>query len=138
MKRFTEEHVWVEMKEGAAMVGITAYAAEELGEITFLELPEVGVVLAQGDTLCVIESVKTASDVFAPIGGTVAGVNERLALDPGLINASPEKDGWICRLEEVDESEIDGLMNEAQYEELVAAEGEEEEGAAEGEEEEEE
>ena len=130
MKRFSEEHEWVEVKDGVATVGISAYAAEEMGDITFVEMPELAVVLAQGDTMCVIESVKAAQDVFAPIGGTVAEVNQRLVNDPGLINQSPEKDGWICRLEEIDESELDGLMTDAQYEEFLASENEE--GAAAG------
>ena len=127
MKRFSEEHQWVEIKDGVATIGITAYAAEELGEITFIELPEVGTVFAQGDTLCVVESVKAASDVFAPVGGTVKEVNQRLDQEPGQINVSPERDGWLCRFEEVDESEMDALMTEAQYEEFIVAEGEEEE-----------
>ena len=127
MRKYSEEHQWVEIKDGVATIGITAYAAEELGDITFIELPEKGTVFAQGDTLCVVESVKAASDVFAPVGGTVKEVNERLDKDPGLINASPEKDGWVCRFDEVDETELDGLMTEAQYEEFIASESEEEE-----------
>jgi len=124
-KKFSEEHEWVEYKNGVATVGISAYAAEELGDITFVELPDKGVVFAQGDVMCVVESVKAASDVFAPVGGTVTEVNGRLEEDPGLINASPEKDGWFCKLEEVDEAELDGLMLEEQYDQFVAEEDEE-------------
>jgi len=126
MKRFSEEHEWVELEGGVGAVGITAYAAEELGDITFVELPEVGVVLAQGEALCVIESVKAASDVFVPIGGTVTEVNMRLEEEPGLVNESPEKDGWICKLDEVDESDMDSLMTEDEYDQFVAGDAEEE------------
>ena len=119
-KRYSEEHEWVVVEDGVATVGITAYAAEELGDITFVELPEPGVVLAQGDTMCVIESVKAASDIFAPIGGTVGPVNSRLEEEPGLVNDSPEGEGWICRLQEVEEPEMDGLLTEKEYEEYVA------------------
>ena len=119
-KRYAEEHEWVVVEDGVATVGITAYAAEELGDITFVELPEPGVVLAQGDTMCVIESVKAASDVFAPIGGTVSAVNTRLEEEPGLVNDSAEGEGWICRLQEVEEPEMDGLMTEKEYEEFIA------------------
>ncbi len=126
MKRYSEEHQWVELEAGVATVGITAYAAEELGEITFIELPENGTVLAQGDALCVVESVKAASDVFAPVGGTIREVNANLEKDPGLMNDSPERDAWICRLEEVDEAEVNALMTEAEYEEFVASDDDDE------------
>lgn len=126
MKRFSEEHEWVTIENGVATVGITAFAAEEMGDITFAELPEVGTVIAQGDSLCVIESVKAAQDVFAPIGGTICAVNAKLEEAPELINDSPERDGWICRLAEFDESELDGLMTEEDYELYVAVDEEEE------------
>ncbi|MCK5803975.1 MAG: glycine cleavage system protein GcvH [Lentisphaeria bacterium] len=115
MKLFSEDHQWVEIENGVATIGITAYAAEELGEITFVELPDDGLVVSQGDVLCVVESVKAASDVFAPLGGTVTEVNRKLEKSVEHINSSPERLGWICRLEEVDESEMDNLMTEAQY-----------------------
>lgn len=120
MKRFSDEHAWVEYENGLATIGITAYAAEELGEINFVELPELGIVLSQGEMLCVVESVKAASDVFAAVGGTVIAVNQRLDQEPQLINDAAEKDGWICRLDEVDESELDSLMNEEAYELFVS------------------
>ncbi len=121
-KRFSEEHEWVQVENGVATVGITAYAAEELGELTFVELPEKGLVLGQGDALCVVESVKAASDVLVPIGGTVSDVNARLEEEPELINESPEAEGWLCRLSEVDEAELDSLMNEQEYEAFTSAE----------------
>jgi len=125
MRRFSEEHQWIEVANGVGTVGITAYAAEELGEITFVELPDTGASLTQGEPLCVVESVKAASDVFAPIGGTVAEVNGRLEANPALISTSPERDGWICRLRELEMGELDGMMTEEQYEAFVAGEDDE-------------
>jgi glycine cleavage system H protein len=119
MKRFSEEHQWVEYEDGRATVGITAYAAEELGEITFVELPDQGLVVSQGDAICVIESVKAASDVFAPVGGTITEVNGKLETNPGPINDTPESLGWICRIEEVEESDLENLMTESQYESFI-------------------
>jgi len=127
MKKYSEDHQWVEVKKGVATVGITPYAAEELGEVSFVELPEEGTVVTQGDPLCVVESVKAASDVFAPISGTVAEVNQALDETPAMINDSPERDGWICRLKEIDESELSELMTEAEYEHYVSGTEEEEE-----------
>jgi glycine cleavage system H protein len=122
MKRFSEEHQWVEYENGRATMGITAYAAEELGEITFVELPEQGLVVSQGDAICVVESVKAASDVFAPIGGTICEVNVKLETSPGPLNDTPESLGWICRLEEVEESDLENLMTESQYESFIGDE----------------
>jgi glycine cleavage system H protein len=122
MKRFTEEHQWVTYENGRATMGITAYAAEELGEITFVELPDVGLVVSQGDAICVVESVKAASDVFAPVGGTICAVNAKLEDDTSLLNDTPETLGWICRLEEVEESDFESLMTESQYETFIGDE----------------
>ena len=119
MKKYSEDHQWVEVKKSAATVGITAYAAEELGEITFVELPELGTVVTQGEPLCVVESAKAASDVFAPLSGTVSEVNAGLDENPALINDSPERDGWICRLKEIETAELDELMSDAEYEAYV-------------------
>jgi glycine cleavage system H protein len=119
MKRYSEDHQWVKYEKGRATVGITAYAADELGDITFVELPEVGLVVGQGDVLCVVESAKAASDVYAPVGGTVVEVNQALDTSPIMVSDSPEARGWICKLEEVDESELENLMSDAQYEEFL-------------------
>jgi glycine cleavage system H protein len=124
MRRYSEEHQWVEVSRGAATVGITAYAAEELGELTFVELPAVGTSVTQGENLCVVESVKAASDVFAPVSGTVSEVNQALDANPALVNASPERDGWICRLKEVEAAEMEGMMTEEEYEAFIASEDE--------------
>ncbi|OGV75402.1 MAG: glycine cleavage system protein H [Lentisphaerae bacterium RIFOXYB12_FULL_65_16] len=120
MKKYSEEHEWVKLQNGIATVGITAYAAAELGDITFVELPEKGKTFAQGEAMCVVESVKAASDVFIPVGGRVAEVNPRLEDTPELINASAEKDGWICKLTDVNEKELEGLMTEEQYKAFTA------------------
>lgn len=120
MKYYSEEHEWVEVEEAVATVGITTFAAEELGDITFVDLPDVGTHVKQGDVLCVVESVKAASDVFAPISGVVTEVNGDLDGDPGRLNASAEGDGWICRLQETDPQELKGLMTAAQYQAYVA------------------
>ncbi len=125
MKRFSDDHQWVRYEDGRATVGITAYAADELGDITFVELPEEGLVVSQGDVLCVVESVKAASDVYAPVGGTVVEVNRALETRPGVVNDSPESKGWICRLEEVVEGDLDSLMTDAQYEAFLSEETEE-------------
>ena len=120
IKRYSEEHVWAAFEDGIATIGITVHAAKELGDITYVEVPELKAKYAQDDPLCVIESVKAASDVFAPVGGTVSEANARLDSDPGLINQSPEKDGWICRFKDVDAAEMKTLMTEEEYEEFVA------------------
>lgn len=125
MKRFSDDHQWVQHEAGRATVGISAYAADELGEITFVELPEVGLVVGQGDVLCIVESVKAASDVYAPVGGTVVEVNLALETQPGLVSDSPESRGWICRLDEVVESDLESLMTSAQYEAFLGDETDE-------------
>ncbi|NMA20739.1 MAG: glycine cleavage system protein GcvH [Lentisphaerae bacterium] len=117
MIRYSEEHQWIKAcGNGIWEVGITAYAAEELGELNFVELPKVGDEFAGGEPLCVVESVKAASDVFAPVSGTVTEVNLALEKNPALLNESPEADGWICRFKDVDPSELDALMDRADYE----------------------
>ena len=120
MKHYTEEHEWVEVEDGVATMGISEYAARELGDITFVELPENGSEYGQGDVLSVVESVKAASDVFAPVSGRVIATNRMLADRPELVNESPEEDGWICKLGEVDETELENLMTEAEYRQMVS------------------
>lgn len=113
---FTEDHEWVRIEDGdVAVVGITDYAQDQLGELVFVELPEVGAELDQGDEGAVIESVKAAGELKLPVGGTVTEVNESLVDEPGLINADPLGDGWFFRLRIKDASELDGLMDEAAY-----------------------
>ena len=114
--RFTEDHEWVRIEDGdVAVVGITDYAQDQLGELVFVELPEVGAELDQGEEGAVIESVKAAGELKLPIGGTVTEVNESLVDEPGQVNADPTGDGWFFRLRVKDASELDGLMDEAAY-----------------------
>ena len=117
--KYTKDHEWVRVEGDTVVVGITDFAQSELGEIVFIELPEIGRSAAQGETLCVVESTKAASDVYAPVGGTVKEVNEALADDPALINNSPQDDGWMVRLSGVSEAELSALMDNEEYEELT-------------------
>lgn len=117
---FTEDHEWIEIDGDIATVGITEYAQEQLGDIVFVETPDEGRELDKGDEAAVVESVKAASDVYSPVGGTVLEGNPALEEDPALVNTSPEEDGWFFRLTIADEGELDGLMTESKYKEFVA------------------
>ncbi|BDW81667.1 glycine cleavage system H protein [Erythrobacter sp. Dej080120_24] len=117
---FTDEHEWIEIEDDVATVGITDYAQEQLGDIVFVELPEVGVTLDKGGDAAVVESVKAASDVYSPISGEVTEGNSALEEEPALVNTSPEEDGWFFRMTVADASELEGLMDEAAYKEFVA------------------
>ena len=119
MKKYTKEHEWVEIKGTEAVIGITAHAAKELGDITFVEMPPEGTDLIVGDVLGTIESIKAASDIYAPISGTVSGVNRELDDDPGIVNSSPEGKGWICKLDNIDLVEFEDLMSQEQYEKYL-------------------
>lgn len=127
MKRFSEDHVWADIVANGARVGMTTYAADEVGEINFIELPEVNAVVTQGEPLCVVESSKAASDIFAPLGGTITEVNQELAANPALLNSAPEAEGWICRVEGFDRQEIDNMMTEEEYERFIEVKDEVEE-----------
>ena len=120
--KYTKDHEWVRMEGGEAVVGISDHAQEALGDITFVELPVVGKKVAQHGGLGVIESVKAASDIFAPLSGTVAAQNAELDKAPELINKDPYGKGWICRLKDCDASGLAGLMDAAQYEAFTAEE----------------
>lgn len=113
--RFTKDHEWITVKDGVATTGITAYAAGQLGDIVFVELPTIGKALKPGDGLAVVESVKAASDVYAPVAGEVLEINGDLAEYPELINQDPEGAAWIARLRLSDVSQIDALMDRAGY-----------------------
>ena len=115
--RFTASHEWI---DGGSRVGITDYAQAQLGDVIFLELPEVGRTLSAGERFGVIESVKAASDLYSPVGGRVAEVNEALVDSPEKVNADPYGDGWLMRLEDVDEGGAE-LMDAAAYEKVSAA-----------------
>tara|TARA_R110000824_G_scaffold32788_7_gene105662 strand:- start:3107 stop:3478 length:372 start_codon:yes stop_codon:yes gene_type:complete len=116
---FTDEHEWVEVEGDTATVGITDYAQEQLGDIVFVEVPEVGTELEQGDDAAVVESVKAASDVYAAVSGEVIEVNEALEDEPGLVNSSAEEDGWFFRITLSDKDELSDLMDEKAYKAFV-------------------
>ena len=116
---FTDEHEWIDVEGDTATVGITDYAQGQLGDIVFVELPDVGSVIDKGKDAAVVESVKAASDVYAPISGEVTENNAALEDDPALVNSSPEEEGWFFRLSISDSSELKGLMDEAGYRAFV-------------------
>ena len=116
---FTREHEWIRVEGDTATVGISDHAQQALGDIVFAEVPEAGRSLAKGQDAAVVESVKAASDVYAPISGEVVEGNAAVADDPALINRDPEGDGWFFKLKLNDSSELDGLMGEAEYREWV-------------------
>ncbi|CAM5411235.1 glycine cleavage system H protein [Aquamicrobium terrae] len=112
---YTQDHEWLRVEGGVATVGITDYAQEQLGDLVFVELPEAGKSLTKGDTAVVVESVKAASDVYAPVDGEVVEVNEALSADPALVNSAPAGDGWLWKMKLADESQLEGLLDEAGY-----------------------
>ena len=112
---YTKEHEWVKIEGNQVTVGISDYAQSTLGDITFIELPEVGVEVAQSDTLAAVESVKAASDVYAPLSGKVIKVNQLLESSPEIINQSPYEDGWLVVIELKDESEKEKLLDHLSY-----------------------
>ena len=116
---FTKEHEWIRVDGDVATVGISDHAQEALGDIVFAEVPDAGRSVAKGDDAAVVESVKAASDVYAPVSGDVTEGNAALADDPSLINRDPEGDGWFFKLKLSDPSELDGLMSEADYRDWV-------------------
>ena len=116
---FTDEHEWIDIEGETATVGITDYAQEQLGDIVFVELPDVGAMLDKGGDAAVVESVKAASDVYAPITGEVMEGNAALEEDPALVNSSPEEDGWFFRMTIGDKDELEGLMDDKAYKAFV-------------------
>jgi glycine cleavage system H protein len=117
--RFTKDHEWIEMDGDVATIGITAYAAEQLGDIVFVELPQVGKSLKTGDGMAVVESVKAASDVYAPVTGQVTEVNAGLPESPETVNADPEASGWFARVRVDDPGEVEALMDRHAYEQFL-------------------
>ncbi|MBK6491758.1 MAG: glycine cleavage system protein GcvH [Sphingomonadales bacterium] len=116
---FTDEHEWIDVDGTSATVGITDYAQGQLGDIVFVEVPTAGTQVKKGGDAAVVESVKAASDVYAPVSGTVTEGNGALDGDPALVNSDPEGDGWFFKLTLSDPSELDGLMDEAAYKAYV-------------------
>ena len=117
---FTREHEWVRVEGNTATVGISDHAQQALGDIVFAEVPEAGKELTKGQEAAVVESVKAASDVYAPVGGKVVEGNAAVADDPALVNRDPEGDGWFFKLELSDAGQVNGLMDEAAYRDWVA------------------
>ncbi|HUO99459.1 MAG TPA: glycine cleavage system protein GcvH [Rhizomicrobium sp.] len=117
--RYTEQHEWVRVEGDEGTIGITRYATEQLGDVVFVELPDVGKTIAKGGQGAVVESVKAASEVYAPVGGTVTAVNETLNGDPATVNAAPEEAGWFFKLKIADKGELASLMTEAKYQDYV-------------------
>jgi glycine cleavage system H protein len=116
---FTEDHEWIEVDGDHATVGITDYAQSQLGDIVFAEVPASGAALKKGGDAAVVESVKAASDVYAPVSGTVTEGNDALEGDPALVNSDPEGEGWFFKLTLADANELDGLMDSAAYQAFV-------------------
>lgn len=117
--RFTDQHEWVRIEGDIATVGITRYASEQLGDVVYVELPEAGRTIGRGGEAAVVESVKAASEVYAPVGGEVTEPNSVLAEDPARVNSDPEGEGWFFRLKLANKEEFARLMTEDQYAEFV-------------------
>ncbi len=120
MLKYTKEHEWLRIDGDIATVGITAHAAEQLGDIVFVELPEPGVTVAKDDAIAVVESVKAASDIYAPLAGEIVEVNEAIVTDPATVGSSPMADGWFFKLKLTDPSDATGLLDEDAYKALIA------------------
>ena len=118
--RYTKDHEYIRLDGETGTVGISAYAQDQLGDVVFVELPEVGRRLGRGEEAAVVESVKAASEIYAPVSGTVTEVNTALGDTPGLINTDPAGEGWIFKLAVEDAGELDGLLIDAAYAELIA------------------
>lgn len=119
--KYTEDHEWIKNEGGAYLVGITEYAQSELGDVVFVDLPEIGKTVAKGDTLLAVESVKAVSDVYAPVAGKVVAINEALQDSPELINTSSFGDGWMVKLEVSDAGELNKLLDAGAYQEHISA-----------------
>ena len=117
---FTTDHEWISVEGDVATVGITNYAQEQLGDLVFVELPETGRTIEKGDTVVVVESVKAASDVYAPIAGEITAVNDALSADPALVNSSAENDGWLWKMKLADTGALEGLMDRTAYDATIA------------------
>lgn len=120
MLKFTKDHEWLRSEGDVATVGITPFAQDKLGDLVFVELPSVGAKFAMGEVAATVKSVKAASDVYAPVGGQVVAVNDRLAGEPGLVNSAPTGDGWLFKLKIANSAELAQLLDEAAYQKLTA------------------
>lgn len=119
MLKYTKDHEWLRLEGDLATIGITLYAQDKLGDLVFVELPSVGATFQQGAPAAVVESVKAASDVYAPVTGEVVAVNDKVTTEPGLVNSDPTGDGWLFRVKIADKSEFDALLDEAGYQAIL-------------------
>lgn len=119
MRKFTETHEWVRVEDEIATVGVTHHAQEELGDIVYVELPEVGESVKKGEEVAVLESTKAAADVYPPVSGEIVAVNEALEDDSSLVNQSAESEGYLLKIKLSDPSELDGLLTEDEYKKLI-------------------
>jgi glycine cleavage system H protein len=117
--RYTRDHEWIRLEGDTATMGISDYAQEQLGDIVFVELPETGKQLAKGAEVAVVESVKAASEIFAPVAGEIVAVNSALADQPGIVNSDPEGEGWFVRLKVANAADVDALMTIEAYQEFL-------------------
>lgn len=117
--RFTQDHEWIRIEDGVGTVGITDYAQNQLGDVVYVELPEVGRGLEKGKDAAVVESVKAASEIYAPVGGEVVEVNQTVADDPSTVNRDPLGEGWFLKLRVTDPAEVESLMDEAAYQSFI-------------------
>jgi glycine cleavage system H protein len=117
--KFTKEHEWIEVEGDTGTVGITDYAQEQLGDVVYVELPAVGKQVEKGKEMAVVESVKAASEVYAPVSGSVVAVNDKLSAEPATVNAEPMGGGWFVKIKLSNPSELDGLMDKAAYDSFV-------------------
>ena len=117
--RFTEDHEWIRVEGDVATVGITDYAQEQMGDVVFVELPDAGKALEKGKEAAVVESVKAASEIYAPLDGEVTEANEALADDPSKVNGDPQGEGWFFKMTIADASQLEGMMDEAGYKSFV-------------------
>jgi glycine cleavage system H protein len=119
--KFTKDHEWVKLDGDVATVGISKHAADQLGDVVFVEVPEVGKTVGKGDSFAVVESVKAASDVYAPVSGEVVEANDALSGAPDTVNADAEGGGWFAKIKVSDASQIEGLMDRAAYDAFLAS-----------------
>jgi glycine cleavage system H protein len=117
--KYTDEHEWAKLEGEIAVIGITDYAQERLGDVVFVELPEIGTETEKGEAFCVVESVKAASDIYAPMSGEIAEINKNLEDHPELVNQSPYGEGWMVRIKVTDPAEIEDLMSSDRYRKYV-------------------
>ncbi|KAJ1675879.1 glycine cleavage system H-protein subunit [Spiromyces aspiralis] len=122
-KKFTSSHEWIDVEDGVGTIGLTDYAQKSLGDVVFVELPEVDTEVEAEESVGAVESVKAASEIYSPVAGTIVGINEGLLEKPNTINKSPETDGWLFKIKLSDASEIDKLLDEAAYKSLIESEG---------------